>query len=180
MPTAAGILPPMDFKRIEQAVRQILEAVGEDPEREGLKDTPARVARMYEELFGGLKLDPAEHLRAAFTDQYDELVVLRDIPFSSMCEHHLMPFEGKAHIAYLPDGRVCGLSKLARVVEVFARRPQLQERLTSQIADLLMDQLAAKGRGGGGLCGAQLHDLPRGAKVGGDDADLGRARALQE
>jgi len=135
----------MDLKRIEQSVRQIIEAVGEDPEREGLKDTPARVARMYEELFSGLKLDPAEHLQAAFTDQYDELVVLRDIPFSSMCEHHLMPFEGKAHVAYLPDGRVCGLSKLARVVEVFARRPQLQERLTCQIADLLTERLHAKG-----------------------------------
>ena len=145
MLTGSGILLDMDLKRIEQAVRQILEAVGEDPEREGLRDTPARVARMYDELFSGLKSDPAEHLQAAFTDQYDELVVLRDIPFSSMCEHHLMPFEGKANVAYLPDGRVCGLSKLARVVEVFARRPQLQERLTSQIADLLMDKLAAKG-----------------------------------
>lgn len=135
----------MDLKRIEQAVRQILEAVGEDPEREGLKDTPARVARMYQELFSGLTSDPAEHLRASFTDKYDELVVLRDIPFSSMCEHHLMPFEGKAHVAYLPDGRVCGLSKLARVVEGFARRPQLQERLTFQIADLLTEKLQAKG-----------------------------------
>ena len=135
----------MDLKRIEQSVRQILEAVGEDPKREGLKDTPARVARMYQELFSGLKSDPAEHLQAFFTDKYDELVVLRDIPFSSMCEHHLMPFEGKAHVAYLPDGRVCGLSKLARVVEAFARRPQLQERLTFQIADLLTEKLQAKG-----------------------------------
>jgi GTP cyclohydrolase I len=135
----------MDLPKIEQAVREILIAVGEDPDREGLQDTPSRVARMYQELFVGLTQDPAEHLKTAFTEKYDELVVLRDIPFNSMCEHHLMPFEGKAHVAYLPDGRVCGLSKLARVVEVFARRPQLQERLTSQIADLLMTELVAKG-----------------------------------
>ena len=135
----------MDLPRIEKAVREILEAVGEDPQREGLRDTPSRVARMYEEIFAGLQEDPAQHLQAAFTEDYDELVVLRDIPFHSMCEHHLMPFEGKAHVAYLPAGRVCGLSKLARVVETFARRPQMQERLTSQIADLLTAELQAKG-----------------------------------
>ena len=135
----------MDLKRIEKAVREILIAVGEDPEREGLKQTPSRVARMYGELFDGLKKDPAEHLRAAFTEQYDEMVVLRDIPFNSMCEHHLMPFEGQAHIAYIPDGQVVGISKLARVVDDFAHRPQVQERLTSQIADLLMEKLQAKG-----------------------------------
>jgi len=135
----------MDHARIEQAVRDILSAVGEDPNREGLRDTPGRVARMYEELFSGLTLDPGRHLDTSFTECYDELVVLRDIPFNSMCEHHLMPFEGKAHVGYLPDGRVVGISKLARVVEDFARRPQVQERLTSQIADLLMQRLEARG-----------------------------------
>lgn len=135
----------MDRSRIASAVRELLLAVGEDPDREGLRDTPQRVARMYEELFSGLREDPAEHLNALFTERYDELVVLRDIPFNSICEHHLMPFEGKAHLAYLPDGRVAGISKLARVVEAFARRPQVQERLTTQIANLLMDKLEAKG-----------------------------------
>ena len=135
----------MDLKRIEDAVRDILIAVGEDPEREGLRKTPNRVARMYAELFGGLIADPARHLKARFTETYDELVVLRDIPFNSMCEHHLMPFEGKANVAYLPDGAVAGISKLARVVDDFAHRPQVQERLTSQIADLLMECLDAKG-----------------------------------
>ncbi len=146
LPLAPGVsCIVMDLQRIEKAVREILVAVGEDPEREGLKDTPRRVARMYEEVFSGLQVDPAQYLQASFTEQYDELVVLRDIPFNSMCEHHLMPFEGKAHVAYIPDGKVCGLSKLARVVETFARRPQMQERLTSQIADLLVDKLGAKG-----------------------------------
>jgi GTP cyclohydrolase I len=135
----------MDLERIERAVREILIAVGEDPQREGLLRTPRRVARMYQELFSGLTKDPAEHLTAAFTETYDELVVLRDIPFHSMCEHHLMPFEGKAHVAYLPEGQVVGISKLARVVDDFAHRPQVQERLTSQIADLLMERLKAKG-----------------------------------
>ena len=135
----------MDLERIEKAVREILIAVGEDPEREGLQQTPSRVARMYAELFDGLQRNPAEHLKAAFTEQYDEMVVLRDIPFNSVCEHHLMPFEGQAHIAYIPDGQVVGISKLARVVDDFAHRPQVQERLTSQIADLLMEKLQAKG-----------------------------------
>ena len=135
----------MDLKRIENAVREILEAVGEDPDREGLRRTPERVARMYQELFEGLGADPAELLSAKFSETYDELVVLRDIPFNSMCEHHLMPFEGKAHVAYLPDGQVVGISKLARVVDGFAHRPQVQERLTGQIADLLKDKLNAKG-----------------------------------
>ncbi len=135
----------MDLVRIEKAVRDILAAVGEDPDREGLRRTPARVARMYEELFAGLDRDPAAHLETTFTERYDELVVLRDIPFTSMCEHHLMPFEGFAHVAYLPDGQVVGISKLARVVDDFAHRPQVQERLTSQIADLLTDKLHAKG-----------------------------------
>ncbi len=135
----------MDLERIEHAIREILAAVGEDPQREGLARTPRRVAKMYQELFSGLTKDPAEHLTAAFTEIYDELVVLRDIPFHSMCEHHLMPFEGKAHVAYLPEGQVVGISKLARVVDDFAHRPQVQERLTSQIADLLMERLKAKG-----------------------------------
>jgi GTP cyclohydrolase I len=134
-----------DLQRIAAAVREILAAVGEDPDREGLRETPLRVARMYEEVFAGLHQDPADYLTAAFTERYDELVVLRDIPFHSMCEHHLLPFMGVAHIAYLPDGRIVGISKLARVVEAFARRPQVQERLTSQIADLLMEHLQAKG-----------------------------------
>jgi len=137
--------PHVDLQRIAAAVREILAAVGEDPEREGLRGTPMRVARMYQEVFAGLHEDPAEHLKAAFTEKYDELVVLRDIPFHSMCEHHLLPFMGVAHVAYLPDGRIAGISKLARVVEAFARRPQVQERLTSQIADLLMEHLRAKG-----------------------------------
>jgi GTP cyclohydrolase I len=132
---------------IEQAVRTILDAVGEDIEREGLLDTPGRVARMYRELFAGLDDDPAQLLDVHFTEQYDEMVVLRDIPFYSMCEHHLLPFMGKAHVAYLPMGKVVGLSKLARVVETYARRPQLQERLTQQIAELLMDRLGARGVG---------------------------------
>lgn len=135
----------MDLERIEKAVHEILLAVGEDPEREGLRRTPRRVARMYQELFSGLGTNPAEYLTTAFTERYDELVVLRDISFNSTCEHHLMPFEGKAHVAYLPDGQVVGISKLARVVDEFAHRPQVQERLTSQIADLLMDKLQAKG-----------------------------------
>ena len=135
----------MDLECIERAVRDILVAVGEDPDREGLRRTPNRVARMYEELFSGLHEDPARHLTAAFAESYDELVVLRNVSFNSMCEHHLMPFEGHAHIAYLPDGQVVGISKLARVVDDLAHRPQVQERLTSQIADLLMDKLHAKG-----------------------------------
>lgn len=136
---------PVDIAAIEEAVGRILEAVGEDPQRDGLRDTPARVARMYGELFAGLARDPAEYLSVAFDEQYDEMVVLRDIPFYSMCEHHLLPFMGAAHVAYLPRGRVVGLSKLARVVEAFARRPQIQERLTCQIADLIMEKLDAKG-----------------------------------
>ena len=139
------ILPLVDLDRIEKAIRELLIGAGEDPDREGLQRTPRRVARMYAELFAGLKVDPAEYLKTAFTEKYDDLVVLRDIPFHSMCEHHLMPFEGKAHVAYLPDGQVVGISKLARVVDGFAHRPQVQERLTSQIADLLMAKLHAKG-----------------------------------
>jgi GTP cyclohydrolase I len=135
----------VDLARIERAVREILLAVGESPDREGLRETPARVARMYAELFSGLHEEPREHLRKFFTEKYDEIVLVRDIAFNSICEHHLMPFMGKAHIAYLPDGRMIGLSKLARVVEGVARRPQVQERMTEQVADLLMQELQARG-----------------------------------
>ena len=135
----------VDFKRIEKAVREILAAVGENPDREGLLETPARVARMYAEMFSGLKQDAREHLKKVFTEQYDEVVLVRDISFCSMCEHHLLPFIGKAHIAYAPKGKVLGLSKLARIVEVIARRPQVQERMTEEIANLLVEELDAKG-----------------------------------
>ena len=134
-----------DLPAIEQAVRQILIAIGEDPDREGLLSTPNRVARMYEELFSGMFADPGRHLDVAFHEQYDEMVVLRDIPFHSMCEHHLLPFMGRAHVAYLPRGKMAGVSKLARVVSDCACRPQVQERLTSQIANLIMDKLDARG-----------------------------------
>ena len=135
----------MDIPRIEAAVRELLLAVGEDLDREGLLETPARVARMYAELFEGLDEDPAEHLKT-FHQAGDEMVVVRDIPFYSVCEHHLVPFFGKAHIAYLPKGgKVIGLSKLARIVQCYARRPQLQERLTSQVADLLYRGLPCAG-----------------------------------
>ena len=137
----------VDLAAIERAVGQIIEAVGEDPGREGLRGTPHRVARMYAELFSGLREDPARHLATAFTEQYDEMVVLRNIPFYSMCEHHLLPFMGKAHVAYLPRGKVVGVSKMARVVEACSHRPQVQERLTNQIAELLMDKLDARGVG---------------------------------
>ena len=138
---------PWMRKKIEEGVRLILEGIGEDPEREGLLETPARVARMYEEVFAGLTEDPARHFETTFDEHHEEMVLVRDIPFYSMCEHHLVPFFGKAHVAYIPaaDGRVCGLSKLARLVEAFARRPQVQERLTTQIADTLIEQLDPQG-----------------------------------
>ena len=135
----------VDLPRIEAAVKEILAAVGEDPEREGLIETPGRVARMYAEMFGGLHIDPTEHTKKFFPEEYDEVVLVRDISFCSMCEHHLLPFIGKAHIGYMPDGKVIGLSKLARVVEGFARRPQVQERMTQQVANLLVEELGAKG-----------------------------------
>ena len=136
---------PVDMPRIENAVREILAAVGEDPNREGLLETPARVARMYAELFGGLHLDPGRHLKRVFSETYDELVLVRDISFNSMCEHHLLPFIGVAHIGYVPNGKVAGLSKLARVVEEVSKRPQVQERMTHTIADLMASELGAKG-----------------------------------
>ena len=131
----------VDVPRIEKAVREILLAVGEDPDREGLLKTPNRVARAYSELMAGLRQDPKAHLKTVFTERYDEVVLLRDIEFHSLCEHHLLPFTGRAHVAYLPDGKVVGLSKLARLVEGYARRPQVQERLTTPIADALMQEL---------------------------------------
>src|SRR5690349_24868298 len=131
----------VDLPRIEKAVREILLAVGENPDREGLLKTPNRVARAYSELFAGLQDDPRRHLKTVFRENYDEVVLLRDIEFHSLCEHHLLPFTGRAHVAYLPDGKVVGLSKLARLVEGYARRPQVQERLTTEIADALMDEL---------------------------------------
>jgi GTP cyclohydrolase IA len=134
-----------DLARIERAVREILAAVGENPDREGLQETPARVARMYAELFAGLHQDPRMHLQKFFIEKYDEIVLVRDISFNSMCEHHMLPFMGKAHIGYLPNGRVIGLSKLARVVEVVSKRPQVQERMTEEIANLLVEELDAKG-----------------------------------
>lgn len=135
----------VDVPRLERAVREILLAVGEDPDREGLLKTPNRVARAYGELMAGLQDDPKRHLKTVFNERYDEVVLLRDIEFHSLCEHHLLPFTGKAHVAYLPDGKVVGLSKLARLVEGYARRPQVQERLTTQIADALMDELQPLG-----------------------------------
>lgn len=136
---------PVDHARIERAVREILLAVGEDPDREGLRETPARVARMYAEVFGGLHTDPRTHLGRVFTEDYDEIVLVKDIAFASFCEHHLLPFTGVAHVAYLPNGKIVGLSKIPRTVEVLARRPQVQERMTNELADLLMTELDARG-----------------------------------
>jgi GTP cyclohydrolase I len=137
----------VDEERIGKAIRELLLAVGENPDREGLRDTPARVARLYAEMFAGLRKDPCEPLRKTFTEKYDEMVVVKDISFESMCEHHLLPFVGKAHVAYLPNGKIVGLSKLARAVEILSHRPQVQERMTQELADLLMDQLGARGVG---------------------------------
>jgi GTP cyclohydrolase I len=142
---ATPATPRVDTARIERAVREILAAVGEDPNREGLRDTPGRVARMYAELFSGLHEDPRVHLRKFFTEKYDEMVLVRDISFNSICEHHLLPFSGVAHIGYIPNGKVVGLSKLARVVEVVSRRPQVQERMTEEIANLIIEELDVKG-----------------------------------
>lgn len=144
-PSSAALSGKVDLPRIERAVREILAAVGENPDREGLLETPARVARMYAELFSGLHEDPRPHLQKFFTERYDEMVLVRDISFNSMCEHHMLPFTGVAHVGYVPNGRVVGLSKLARVVEVVARRPQVQERMTETIANLLVEELQAKG-----------------------------------
>jgi GTP cyclohydrolase I len=142
---AGGGSSSIDHARIEAAVREILLAVGEDPDREGLLQTPARVARSYAELFAGLHVDPRVHLRTTFTEKYDEMVLVKDVPFVSVCEHHLLPFTGKAHVAYLPAGRIVGLSKIPRVIEVVSHRPQVQERMTEEVADLLMQELSPRG-----------------------------------
>ncbi|MFI5932456.1 GTP cyclohydrolase I FolE [Actinoplanes sp. NPDC051494] len=145
--TGSPVESTVDLARIEKAVREILIAIGEDPDRDGLQRTPARVARAYAELFAGLRVDPGKVLTTTFEANHEELVLVRDIEVMSLCEHHLLPFKGVAHVGYIPgaDGRITGLSKLARLVEVFARRPQVQERLTSQIADLLMEKLVPRG-----------------------------------
>jgi len=137
----------VDLDRIARAVREILVAVGEDPDRDGLRATPDRVARMYEEIFVGLREDPARHLTVTFEAGHDEMVMVRDIPLYSACEHHLVPFHGTAHVAYIPgdDGRITGLSKIARLVDGYAKRPQVQERLTTQIADALVEVLSPSG-----------------------------------
>ncbi len=145
--TGAVTNEPVDIERIEAAVAEILEALGEDPQRDGLLRTPSRVAKMYAEVFAGLREDPEHHLEVQFEAGHDEMVMVKDIPFYSMCEHHLLPFVGQAHVAYVPGehGKITGLSKLARLVEAYARRPQVQERLTSQVADKLMQALDPRG-----------------------------------
>jgi len=135
----------VDRDRIKAAVIQLLEAIGDDPGREGLLETPRRISEMYEEIFGGLLIDPTEYLKVGFEVAHDEMVILRNIPFYSMCEHHFLPFHGEAHVGYVPDGRVVGVSKLARVVDGFARRPQIQEQLTSQVAEAIMETLHPDG-----------------------------------
>jgi GTP cyclohydrolase I len=137
----------VDKGRIEKAVREILEAIGEDPDRDGLQRTPMRIAEMYDEIFAGLHTDPSEHLTVTFEAEHDEMVMVRDIAVTSLCEHHLVPFAGRAHVAYIPgdDGRITGLSKIARLVDGFAKRPQVQERLTTQIADALVNVLQPTG-----------------------------------
>jgi len=137
----------MDHAKIEEGVKLILEGVGEDPARQGLLETPARVARMYEEIFAGLQDDPLHYFAVTFDEHHEEMVIVKDIPFYSMCEHHLVPFFGVAHVAYIPaaDGRICGISKLARLVDSYAKRPQVQERLTSQVADTLIEALHPQG-----------------------------------
>ena len=142
---ALKLAGPVDLERIQRAMRELILAVGEDPEREGLLGTPERVSRMYAELFEGLRTDPKELLSVGFEVGHDEMVILKDIPFYSVCEHHFMPFHGVAAVGYIPDGRVVGLSKLARLVDAYARRPQIQEQLTGQIADTLMDALHPDG-----------------------------------
>ena len=137
--------PLIDSARVEAALRELLLSLGEDPSREGLVDTPRRIAEMYAEILGGRELDPTEYLKVGFEVAHDEMVILRNIPFYSMCEHHFLPFHGEAHVGYVPDGRVVGISKLARVVEAFARRPQIQEQLTSQVANAIMDELHPDG-----------------------------------
>ena len=146
-PEEVKVASPVDVERIAAAVREILAAIGEDPERDGLKDTPARVARMYAETCSGLSEDPARHLKVTFDADHDEMILVREIPFYSMCEHHLVPFFGHAHVAYIPssNGRITGLSKLARLVDGYAKRPQVQERLTTQVATAMEEALQPRG-----------------------------------
>ncbi len=144
-PSLSELSDHVDIETIKKAVKTILVAVGEDPERPGLQETPRRVAHMYAEMFSGLHLDPGRHLEVVFPESYDEMVLVRDIPFASMCEHHLLPFLGVAHVAYIPNGKVTGLSKLARVVDEVARKPQVQERMTQTIAKLIEDHLSTQG-----------------------------------
>ena len=160
---AAG---PVDQDRIRRAVREILLAVGEDPDREGLVETPDRVARMYAEVFGGLHLDPAIHLRKLFTQEYDEMVLVKDIQFASFCEHHLLPFTGVAHVAYLPKGRVVGLSKIPRVLDVLSRRPQVQETANGRAGRAAHERAGGAGRRGGDRGDSCLHDDSRGPQRG--------------
>jgi GTP cyclohydrolase I len=141
MQTTVGI----DQERIARAVREIIEAIGENPGREGLLETPERIGRLYAELFSGVAQDPLDVLRRSFDEEHKEMVILKDIPFYSLCEHHFLPFHGSAHVGYVPEGRIVGVSKLARVVDILARRPQLQERLTSQVADAIMEGLHPDG-----------------------------------
>jgi GTP cyclohydrolase I len=147
VPGDAGETPSIDTEKIERAVRDILDAIGEDPDRDGLVRTPARIAHMYEEIFAGIHEDPSHHLTVTFEANHDEMVMVRDIAVTSVCEHHLVPFAGRAHVAYIPgaDGRITGLSKIARLVDGFAKRPQVQERLTTQIADALVETLDPAG-----------------------------------
>ncbi len=146
-PLAGVVRPPVDEEKIKRAVVMMLEAIGEDPTREGLRETPRRIAEMYSELFAGLHQDPAQVLKVSFDEGHSEMVIVKDIPFYTMCEHHFLPFHGVAHVGYIPRGRVVGISKLARAVEILARRPQLQERLTSQVADSVMTTLEPHGVG---------------------------------
>lgn len=146
-PLAGVVRPQVDEEKIKRAVVMMLEAIGEDPTREGLRETPRRIAEMYSELFAGLHQDPAQVLKVSFDEGHSEMVIVKDIPFYTMCEHHFLPFHGVAHVGYIPRGRVVGISKLARAVEILARRPQLQERLTSQVADSVMTTLEPHGVG---------------------------------
>ena len=143
------IAPPVryDLETAEQSLRELIRAIGDDPDREGLRGTPRRMAEMYRELFDGLGEEPVAVLSVGFEEGHDEMVILREVPFYSMCEHHFLPFHGEAHIGYLPDGRIAGLSKIARALDIFARRPQLQERLTTQLAECIEEVLDARGVG---------------------------------
>ena len=139
------VIAAVDQERIARAVSEIIEAVGEEPGREGLLETPRRIAEMYAELFSGIHQDPRQVLAKGFQESHKEMVILKNIPFYSLCEHHFLPFHGQAHVGYVPEGRIVGMSKIARAVDILARRPQMQERLTSQIADAMMEGLAADG-----------------------------------